>query len=256
VIYILIDDKKKKNPPWSRDELILALDLYFRKNPNNMDRHNAEVILLSDTIRQLQNYTNVADPETYRNHNSVYMKLCNFLSIDPSYSGKGLESVGKLDKEIWGEYSNNRKNLAKIAELIRTEINQKNRIEQNEILPVNEEEENAFFEGKVLYRLHKYRERNQKIVNDLKKKAMKRGKLKCQACGFDFYERYGDIGRGFIECHHTIPLSEYQQNRLTKSEDLALVCSNCHKMLHKYRPWLRKNEVEKLVEKAKFSIHF
>ena len=44
---------------------------------------------------------------------------------------------------------------------------------------------------------------------------------------------FGQIGNGFIECHHKIPLSKYVKNNVTKLEDLALVCSNCHRMLHK-----------------------
>lgn len=254
--FLTVTELIARNPPWSRDELILALDLYFRKNPYSMDRHHPEVKLLSDTIRQLHYYENVANPETYRNPNSVYMKLCNFLSHDPSYAGTGLKGGGKLDKEIWDEYASNQEKLVKIAGLIKQEITKKNQKVQQERQTEDPDDESIFFEGKILYRLHKYRERNQKIVKDVKKEALKRGKLKCQACGFDFNERYGDVGYGFIECHHTIPLSEYDQDMTTKAEDLVLVCSNCHRILHKYRPWLRKNEIEKIIEKTKLSFYF
>jgi predicted HNH restriction endonuclease len=27
-------------------------------------------------------------------------------------------------------------------------------------------------------------------------------------CGFDFKDKYGELGEGFAECHHTIPVSE------------------------------------------------
>ncbi|GAB6158809.1 hypothetical protein JCM39194_20090 [Desulfotomaculum varum] len=43
---------------------------------------------------------------------------------------------------------------------------------------------------------------------------------------------------GYIECHHTIPISEYAKEIKTRVSDLALVCSNCHRMLHRRRPWL------------------
>ncbi|WP_371514390.1 HNH endonuclease [Arenibacter sp. NBRC 103722] len=59
------------------------------------------------------------------------------------------------------------------------------------------------------------------------------GKLDCEVCGFDFYLKYGELGKGFIECHHKTPLSELEPNTETKLSDLALVCSNCHRMLHK-----------------------
>ncbi|MEV4882457.1 HNH endonuclease [Chitinophaga ginsengisegetis] len=55
----------------------------------------------------------------------------------------------------------------------------------------------------------------------------------CEVCGFDFYDSYGDIGKGFIECHHKTPLSKITASTKTSLKDLALVCSNCHRMLHK-----------------------
>ncbi|MCP9491884.1 MAG: HNH endonuclease, partial [Solirubrobacteraceae bacterium MAG38_C4-C5] len=48
---------------------------------------------------------------------------------------------------------------------------------------------------------------------------------------FDFFRRYGDCGRGFAECHHVRPLNE--GGRETLIEDLAVVCANCHRMIHR-----------------------
>lgn len=67
--------------------------------------------------------------------------------------------------------------------------------------------------------------------------------------GFDFYEFYGELGKGFIECHHTVPVSEYCNELTTKIKDLALICSNCHHMVHRRRPWLRVEELVTLVRK-------
>jgi 5-methylcytosine-specific restriction protein A len=61
--------------------------------------------------------------------------------------------------------------------------------------------------------------------------------LSCSVCGFDFQERYGEIGAGFIHVHHLIPLSETQQERvLHPVDDLRPVCPNCHEMLHRRHP--------------------
>ncbi|MFN3092826.1 hypothetical protein [Bacillus pumilus] len=35
----------------------------------------------------------------------------------------------------------------------------------------------------------------------------------------------------------------------TKVEDIAIVCSNCHRMLHRKRPWLNKDQLKLLIEK-------
>jgi 5-methylcytosine-specific restriction protein A len=60
--------------------------------------------------------------------------------------------------------------------------------------------------------------------------------LNCAVCGFNFEEFYGEWGRDFIEVHHLKPLSTIKTEvNIDPSEDLAPVCSNCHKMLHRKR---------------------
>jgi hypothetical protein len=59
--------------------------------------------------------------------------------------------------------------------------------------------------------------------------------LACAACGFDFERIYGKRGTGYIECHYVIPLHETGERRVTIS-DLALLCSNCHRMIHAKPP--------------------
>jgi len=75
--------------------------------------------------------------------------------------------------------------------------------------------------------------RNRDIVLEKKKQAFREGngRILCECCDFDFIEIYGEIGAGSIECHHKIFL--YQGERITELDDLALVCSNCHRMLHR-----------------------
>jgi predicted HNH restriction endonuclease len=55
----------------------------------------------------------------------------------------------------------------------------------------------------------------------------------CKICGFDFYETYGELGRGFIHVHHKMHDSEKDKSReLNPIKDLVPVCPNCHAMLH------------------------
>jgi hypothetical protein len=100
------------------------------------------------------------------------------------------------------------------------------------------DEASEFPEGRKLFRVHSRIERNRRLVQLKKSNALADGGLKCEACDFDFRARYGDVGDGFIECHHNVPISEYDANQKTRLQDLALVCSNCHRMLHRKRPWL------------------
>lgn len=91
-------------------------------------------------------------------------------------------------------------------------------------------------EGKRRLRIHWLQERDSAVVREAKRLRIEADKLACEVCGFDFYERYGQRGEGYIEAHHKIPLSQVEGERETRVEDLALVCANCHRMLHR-RPW-------------------
>lgn len=91
-------------------------------------------------------------------------------------------------------------------------------------------------EGDKIIREHirqELKRRNSKIVQIAKSEALKKnnGRLRCECCDFDFFETYKNLGHEFIECHHKIHLSTGE--RITRIEDLAMVCSNCHRMLHR-----------------------
>ncbi|MFE6170190.1 HNH endonuclease [Viridibacillus arvi] len=112
------------------------------------------------------------------------------------------------------------------------------------------EDDVSFEEGKRKLRTHIVRERNPKIIKLAKERFKeKHGRLFCEVCDFDFYEKYGELGEDFIEGHHTIPVSELEAGQNTRVEDIALVCSNCHKMLHRRRPWLNKVELKVLINR-------
>lgn len=110
-------------------------------------------------------------------------------------------------------------------------------------------EEYEFPEGQEKERLHKFKERNPTVIAIAKRNFLsKHGKLFCQVCNFDFEEKYGELGAGFIEAHHTLPLSQLTDKSKTKPSDIAMVCSNCHRMLHTNRPWLIMSKLKKLIK--------
>lgn len=108
-----------KNSPWSRDELILALNLYFELGPGRFSATNPKIIHLSKILNMLNASSYQPDPLRFRNPNGVSMKLSNFLRFDPSYSGKGLLGGGRLEQDIWNEFCSDRNKLSKEAFLIR-----------------------------------------------------------------------------------------------------------------------------------------
>jgi ribosomal protein L44E len=73
------------------------------------------------------------------------------------------------------------------------------------------------------------------------------GRLQCEVCGFDFESVYGELGSGFAECHHTKPLADLRAAETTKVADLAIVCANCHRMIHRRRPWLSLDQLKGVI---------
>ena len=148
-----------------------------------------------------------------------YLKYCHKLGITPSEKG----SFG-VKRKFW-------------------KLNLINDFENNQNL------NNEFPEGKIVERKHKARERNKNLIEEVKTNYKNRfGKLVCQVCDFNFEKKYGEIGEDFIECHHTIPVSEMKENHKTKIEDIVILCSNCHRMIHRKRPWLSIHELKKLIK--------
>lgn len=70
-----------KNPKWARDELILALDLYFKEPHARGSKTHPEVIKLSEILNALPIHEGMAPGETFRNANGVGMKLSNLFSL-------------------------------------------------------------------------------------------------------------------------------------------------------------------------------
>ena len=72
---------------------------------------------------------------------------------------------------------------------------------------------------------------------------MSAGMLACEICGLDFAQTYGAVGERFAECHHNKLVSELKPGEETKLAYPSIVCANCHRMLHRAKPWLDVSEL-------------
>ena len=109
--------------------------------------------------------------------------------------------------------------------------------------------EDEYLEGKRLTSERSYFRRNPKLI----KQAKEYYGYSCQVCGFRFSDKYGKLGSNYIECHHLNPLSERPdaEKRISTSiEDVRVVCSNCHRMLHRSRPALTIDELKNAIRGA------
>jgi predicted HNH restriction endonuclease len=232
-----------RNPNWTRDELILALDLYVRHRPAVLGNTSAEVIELSEVLNRLARADRDRSP-THRNANGVAMKLLNFRPFDPEYtaSGKvGLHHTGRGDEEVWREFALDPVRLRQTAAAIRAAL------ASEFATPTDDEVDDGVTEapeGRLLTRLHRERERDRRLVEAKKKQALRNhGRLFCEACGLAPELTFGNRGRAVIECHHSKPLHTLVEGDTTRLDDLVLVCANCHRLIHGGKPWLTLDDL-------------
>lgn len=96
---------------WTREELILAINLYCKLPFGRLHKSNPEVINLANLIE--------------RTPSSIAYKLVNFASLDPSLKARGIKgasNVSKLDKVIWNEFFNNLEELPFESEILLAKI--------------------------------------------------------------------------------------------------------------------------------------
>ncbi|SFM38194.1 HNH endonuclease [Gracilibacillus orientalis] len=187
----------------------------------------------------------------------------NIIGMDSNYS-RGYQSmgilhyIGLIDKHK-GLFQDNdikeaieqlkHKGISEFAiviESLERIINSKN-IDEDKYVDIDEEK--AFAEGKEAYRLHRYKERDPNLVKEAKKLFQKKyGELFCEACDINFEKVYGERGNNFIEAHHTKPVSEMLEGEKTKVEDIAMLCSNCHRMIHR-NPMIAVYELKSIIFK-------
>ena len=107
------------------------------------------------------------------------------------------------------------------------------------------QDDDYFSEGKAMMRQHIVKERNPRLIRAAKERFKQvHGRLFCEICLFDFERTYGTLGAGFIEAHHKIPVSTCTKEESVRIDDLAMVCSNCHSMLHRKKPWPNIDELD------------
>lgn len=174
------------------------------------------------------------------------MKLMNFRRFDPVFLAqgkKGLSRGNKLEESVWEEFSSDPKRLAQTAAAIRADLQASPDNEDDWYDGIEEAEE-----GRRLTRAHLVRERSRKLVKAKKAACLKStGALRCEACKFEFKDKYGERGQSFIEVHHNLPLYQLKPGTKTRLEDLHVLCANCHRMIYTKRPWLTLDKLRECI---------
>jgi putative restriction endonuclease len=179
---------------WTREELILAINLYCKLPFGKMHSRNSEIIIFANLIG--------------RTPSSIALKLGNFASFDTTLKERGIKgasNASKLDKQIWDEFYNNwdialiesEKLLAKTKH---TTIEKLNKIEIDDLSR----------EGKEKERLVRVRV-NQSIFRAMILAAYN---YKCCVTGIDIID--------LLIASHIVPWSKDERNRLNPMNGLCL----------------------------------
>lgn len=171
--------------------------------------------------------------DSIQKHGNAIMAEQNTASISTA-----TDEVLKLQAEIFG--MTNASSIVKLEEALaqpETEI----------------EEVISGQEGRLLARVHYYKERDRKFSIAAKKyyKAKNGGRLTCDVCNLDPTSFYGANGERCIEAHHKIPIEELQPDSVTRVDDMAMVCASCHRVIHSMKPCLTIEEARNLINFSK-----
>ncbi|MET9397453.1 HNH endonuclease [Kitasatospora sp. NPDC002965] len=238
-------DRPRSDPDWAWDELVLVCDLVARNGWKQIHAREGDprVEEMVAILQALPIHPPAARGPKFRNSNGVGRKMLDFETArDPNRkSTKG--GVGVI--KALEAFDQRPQEMAAHARALREAVAAGD-LRDLPQLDGAESEELSALEGRLLLQLHLRRERNQKLRKEKIARARRSGPLACEACGFDFARTYGVRGDGYIECHHIVPLHVAGEGRV-RLDDLALICSNCHRMIHRQSPWLTPRQLKDLI---------
>ncbi len=229
---------------WTRDEIVLACALVEDNGWRTIAQEDPRAIELSRLLQTEAIHPLEGRAPTFRNPAGVERKTSDIVSRLPDYAGTPTNG-NRLDSEVLREFLARPEEMRALAAAIRVAL------ADGETASVEAPDPDLtdlrVEEGGVLLRTHLRRERSPRLRRNKIADAKRRGQaIACEVCGFDFFCVYGPRGLDYIECHHRLPLHVGGKTR-TRLQDLALICSNCHRMIHRKAPWLTVEELRSLV---------
>jgi len=234
------------NPRWTRDETILALDLYLQCLSSMPGPTDPRVVALSAELLALPVYPAEDRKASFRNPEGVAFKLQNLRHVA---TGKGLAKVSATDREVWSDFGGNPGLVKTLAASIRSEA----KAVQSTPEPPEGNDDEEFPEGRLLTAVHKRRERHPGLrLKLVRKRASSPAGLICDACGDGPKTRDVHLQDAGFEAHHLVPLATASPvGTSTKLNDLALLCATCHRLIHRTiqrsRKWITLPEFRALL---------
>jgi 5-methylcytosine-specific restriction protein A len=236
-------DGARRAPDWAWEEIVLVCDLVAQNQWQQVTVHSPETIELSELLQTMDIFPAEVRGDKFRNPNGVVRKSADIATSHPGY--RGAKTNGGLRTQgVVAEFIRNPVAMHALAVLLHSSLAAGEALELPQDVGYENESE---MEGRYLLRLHAYRERNPALRRKKISSVLAAdGSLACEVCAFDFAQQYGERGQGYIECHHVEPL-HVGGEKARSVKDLALLCSNCHRMIHTKPPWPTPAELRDLI---------
>ena len=231
-------------PDWTRDEIILACALAETNDWLQVYDSDERAKELSQLLQSPAVHPFPRHPD-FRNPAGVGQKTRNIIDQHPDHHGPK-SNGNRLDKEVLDDFLADPDGMHAMAARVR-ELFLAADASSTEV-PDLDPFDLIAGEGGVALRAHLRRERDPRLRRSKLAETKKRGlPIACEVCSFDYAQTYGPHGLDYIECHHRVPLHVTGETK-TRLSDLALLCSNCHRMIHRSKRWLTVEELKELVD--------
>lgn len=211
-------------PGFSRDEVILALDVLYSSGEKVADEKSAAMQELSALLNKLPIHAVSKRHARFRNPKGVARQI-NCFRVSAK-KGTRSTDVGANFFDIAEEFRDNREELHRIATAIR-----RNADAFDELLFGDPKEGAGFPEGALLGHLH--------CLLEARDSANLPMEERCAICGIQTTDIYPDCPN-LMALHLTAPITALDAKKRYEAKEFITVCPNCHAALHRRRPWLTK----------------
>ena len=218
------------NSRFTRDEVILALDVLFSSNNGHASANSDEMKNLSELLNRLPIYPSDKKRVNFRSPTGITKQLTMFQKS--CSTGSRNIDVGTTFFQVYFEFENCLDELHEIAMAIR-----KNECGFSDQFGCLEEMQD-FPEGSLLGHLHRNIE-----IRDGSKVGFKE---KCEICG-SMPKLYYQLCGQLLQHHLLVPPTELDYTQKYGAENFITICPTCHEALHRHRPWLKKENCEDIL---------
>lgn len=214
------------NASFTRDEVILALDVLYSNNGITPKPESMEIQKLSELLQQLPIHPVETRKKDFRTPTGVQAQINR-------YQHRYANMVGSMFYEIDAEFEGRHDELHAIASAIRGNV-----VSFNETIFGDPLENEGFPEGFLLGHLHS-------VVEACDSVKFSPG-IRCEVCQIKTDDIYPGCP-SLMRLHLTIPVTALNGKKRYGAADFITVCPNCHAALHRRRPWLTKENCGELL---------